>query len=201
MVYEHLRFAYPGAFAALRRAHQSRETRMANAEELIQEQMSSFSALGQGPEVIAPAGIRSTRRCFGRRRAQDQPLAPISAIGPAPCKDPGTQYSTADPPAAKQAWTSIMAEPGDKPRVQVERDNLSLRLAVDAAHAEGGIQKRRPTANGHARQILAQYHVAHERAPDGGFFMVSGADGFDIGLVKPHSQKRTNLAKIHALDD
>lgn len=201
MVYDHLRFAYPGAFIALRKAHQSREKRVAKAEQLAQEQLATFSALGQGPAITSPAGVRNTRKSFGKRQALalNRPVAPISSIGPAPRKDPAAQYSTDDPPAAIQAWTAIVAGPGEPTRVGTERDNLSLRLAVDSSYAEGGIQKPRPTAKGHARQILAQHHVAHERAPDGGFFMVSGADGFDIGLIKPHAEKRSNLARVHAL--
>jgi len=199
MVYEHLRFAYPGAWGALRRAHKSREEKWAKAEKEVREQVQEFTSLGHNPmEGPRPAGTHLSRPATWKKHYGRLPVAPLTAtLGPVSrgaSLPPGERPVGADPP---QAW-AIVAEPSEPPRVQADRDNVTLRLAVDSVRAKGGLQARRPTSRGKARQLVAQYHVSHERAPDGGFFMVTGADGFDIGLVKPHAERRTNLTKMYA---
>lgn len=192
MVYEHLRFAYPGAFAALCRSSAGRHAVEGVSQK---EQAGGSTPCGVGPDMAGPAGARSKRAFFGKRHRSRQTMPvtpPMAAMG-------GSSKRAGQSSSIKPAWSPVLAEPCDPPRVQMQRDNVSLRLAVDAAYAQGGLQRRRPTTQGHARQILAQYHVAHHRAPDGGFFMVSGADGFDVGLVKPHSFKRDVMSKVYTL--
>lgn len=165
MVYEHLRFAYPGAFAALCRTQRAKEERAAQAERAAKSEFSALSALSPGvaaQEMRQQRGgaSRTARSASGRRRPWHRPSA----------EEP-------------HSWPLV-----DPPRVEVKSDKNSLSFSVDESYAPGGFTKRAPTMRGHAEQVLCTNHVAHERLPGGGFFMASGADGFDIGLVKPHDR-------------
>uniref|UniRef100_A0A7S2L083 Uncharacterized protein n=1 Tax=Zooxanthella nutricula TaxID=1333877 RepID=A0A7S2L083_9DINO len=197
MVYEHLRFAYPGAWGALARTHLARERRSARADQALKDKQVEFSSIGVSPNTDKPAaGMRIQRTLFGKRQ---RPRGALSeSIGAERVVARPATKAAATTTSVKAAWEDIMAEPIDPPRVEAQPTSMSLRMTVDETLAPGGIQPRRPTLKGHARQLMAQYHVAHERAPDGGFFMVSGADGFDIGLVKPHAFERTHKSKVHA---
>jgi len=223
MVYEHLKYAYPGAWGALRRSHKNKEENWAAAEAETKRRIEEFSSIAPSYENSAtmskPAGYIPARSDRGKRHFARLPVTPATG---APGSNPhifnfraGSDAGRAEAKqkaathkivggfgsgGLQEAW-AVNPEPAEKARVQMARDNLSLRLAIEAVYAEGGVQARRPTTSGKAKQLIAQYHVARKRAPDGGFAMVTGADGLDTGLVKPHAIKGggDKLSRLYAL--
>lgn len=180
MGYEHLRWSYPGAYDALKRAHKAREEKLKQLE---------FSAICN-PVAASTTSTGPPAPISGRYRFFSEKLPRYAVIRRKKKSQP--KYSAIAPGNDDEEYEPVF----DPPRVNIPGGTTSLVFGVDESLAPGGKQVHRDTEEARQKQMMSQHHVNHERAPDGGFFASAGADGTDFypGVVKPHRFKRNFYA-------